>query len=194
MDGCKQDFFYVSDVKDMSNFAKTKWNFEHQFLRFWRALCQRLASARRFWQQLLIALPVCAGCKFTSSNVRARSVPGPEGMSNFLPAMSKPCRIFGRHGHFSTLAAINDVKKCTKMPNFGRWKTLVASNWAARTAQSTPPPCAILLADDDAPPEDEDEEEEAGGGEEDVAELEQAVHQGATLAVANGAGPSGSRG
>jgi hypothetical protein len=51
--------------------------------------------------------------------VRAKSVPGPEGMSNFSPAMSKQCRTFGRHGHISTWAAVeNDVENCMKMSNF----------------------------------------------------------------------------
>jgi hypothetical protein len=45
---CSLCSVFVFDVEDMSNFAKTMSNFERPFLEFWRALCQRLASARRF--------------------------------------------------------------------------------------------------------------------------------------------------
>jgi hypothetical protein len=41
-------YFENFDVEDMSNFAKTMSNFERPFPKFRRALCQRLASARRF--------------------------------------------------------------------------------------------------------------------------------------------------
>jgi hypothetical protein len=92
-------FFF--DVEDMSNFAKTISNFGRPFLRFWRALCQRLASARLFRQQLLIALSVCAGCEFTSSNVRAMSVPGPGDISIYGNNMP-----YGNHVEFSAATAI----------------------------------------------------------------------------------------
>jgi hypothetical protein len=85
---------------------------------------------------------------FTNSNVRATSVPGPEGMSKFLPAMSKPCRTFGRYGHFTTWAAKNDVKKSMKMsiflriknPEHGYYATHPQDRHRSRTPQEQPHP------------------------------------------------------